>query len=287
MLFFSDFSSSGLRLFNNFNITLKNVSILNCTHLTEDNFSENSALSIVYQSSGRKLSYVQIVNSWFYYNAVRIVELESASEAIIGARYPGRGGALGVFINEPIENTAIKIFISKCSFTYNKATYGGAIYLHSNQLSSGHNFTVIESAFDHNYAAIAGGGIDQASTKIGNISANTIFTPSHYYLADCNFTGNIAQFGGAVNFVAAFNRRETTDTVYVDNCIFNGNIGIVLGAAIMISALSYPHVAEQDVPYTISNWYFISCVGYFINVCLTFQFIYEQPESTGYTWNYI
>lgn len=253
--FYSEFSSSGLRLLNNFNVTLINLSVVNCTHQITAYFPENSALSLVHRNSGRNVSYVQIYNSHFYNNSVEIVKVVSSSEAILGTDYSGRGGALGIFINEPIKNAAVKLIINECNFTRNAAAYGGAIYLHSNQLSSGHNFIAANSVFDRNYAAIVGGGIAQGSTKTGNFSIDTVFTPSHYHLKNCSFIQNTAQYGGAVNFVAALERKETTDTVSISNCTFVGNIAIVLGAALMISSMAYPHLPEQDVPYNISNWY--------------------------------
>ena len=204
------------------------------------------------------MSHVQIFNSKFHYNSIETVKIESTSRAVIGNSYPGRGGALGIFINEPIINTAVEMIIDKCNFTNNKAAaYGGAVYLTSNQLSSGHSFTLTNSIFDHNHAS-NGGGIAQGSTKTGNFSIDTIFTPSHYLLNNCNFTQNSAQFGGGASFTIAFDRKETTDIVSISNCIFGGNVGTNIGAAIMFSSLTLPHLPEQDIPYKISNWYVLN-----------------------------
>ena len=231
---------------------------MNCLHRFTDHFPENSALSLVYRSSGQKLSHVQILNSQFHYNSIETAKIEGTSRAIIGDNYPGRGGALGIFINEPIVNTAVEMVIDKCNFTNNRAAaYGGAVYIHSNQLSSGHNLTLTNSIFDRNFAANGGGGIAQGSTKTGNFSIDTVFTPSHYLLANCNFTQNTAQFGGGGSFTIAFDRKETTDIVSISNCIFGGNVGMNIGAAIMFSSLALPHLPEQDIRYKISNWYLL------------------------------
>ena len=257
----SNFSNSGLRLFNNFNITLNNLTVMNCTHRNVDNFPENSALSVVYRSSGRNMSYLQIVNSQFHYNSIKILKSKDASEAVIGNSFPGRGGALGIFVNEPIKDTAVEITIDRCYFTNNTAdAYGGAIYITSHGLSSGHNFKLTNSVFDRNYAAIDGGGFVQTSTKTGNFSIDTVFTPSHYYLTNCNFTQNSADFGGAVGLITALNKKRTTDTVSINNCIFDKNFANTIGAAIMFSSLTYPHLPEQDFPIDISNWYLTSCI---------------------------
>ena len=258
--FLSEFSDSGLRLFNNFNVTLKNLSIVNCSHQVIKYFPENSALSLVYRSSGHEISHVQIINSQFHYNSIKLLEEEKASEGVLDTDYPGRGGALGIFINEPIKDVAVNMIIDECNFTNNTAdAYGGAIYLTSNKLSSGHNFTMINSVFDRNYAGISGGGFAQGSTKSGDFNITTVFISSHYYLDNCSFTQNSAQYGGGVSIIIALNRKRTTDTVSIDNCIFDGNIGSTIGAAVMISSLTVPHLPEQDFPYNITNWYLISC----------------------------
>lgn len=255
--FLSNFNDSGLRLLNNFIVTLTNFSIMNCTHQDTNSFPENSALSIVYRGSGRNMSYVQIYNSQFQYNSVGNKETErNHNVAATGSSYPGRGGALGIFINEPIRNTAINIVISECSFINNTAgLFGGAIYLTSNQLSSGHSFRLINSVFEQNYAGVDGGGFSQGSTKTGNFSIHTFFTASNYHLENCNFTQNTAQFGGAVGFVTALDRKRTADTISISDCIFDGNVGTYIGAALMFSSLTYPHLPEQDFPHNISNWY--------------------------------
>ena len=247
-------------MFNNFNITLKNLSIINCSHQFTDHFPENSPLSVVYRSSRQNLFHVQILNSQFHYNSIETAKIEGTSKAVIGDNYPGRGGALGIFINEPNINAAVEMVIDKCSFTNNRAAaYGGAMYLTSNRLSSGHNLTLTNSIFDHNSAANGGGGIAQGSTKTGNFSINTVFTPSHYFLTNCTFTQNTAQFGGAGSFTIAFDRKEIADNVSISNCIFGGNFGMNIGAAILFSSLTLLHLPEEDIPYTISDWYIRTC----------------------------
>ena len=233
---------------------------MNCSHQLTSQFTENSALSLVYQNSGQKTFSVNIFNSQFHYNSAILEEPERSSEGVLGEDFFGRGGAIGIFIDEPIKDTAVTMIIDECIFTNNTAdAYGGAVYLSSGGLSSGHRITIINSAFNHNYAAIDGGGFAQGSTKSGDFNITTVFTPSHYQLDNCSFTHNSAQYGGGVIFIIALNRKRTTDTVSINNCIFDGNIASTIGAAIMISSLTYPHLPEEDFPYNISNWYLISC----------------------------
>ena len=261
---------------------MNHLTVVNCTHRTVDNFPENSALSVVYQSSGQITSYLQILNSQFHYNSIKIVETKDASEPVIGNSFPGCGGALGIFVNEPIKDTAVEILIDDCNFTNNTAdTYGGAIYMTSHGLSSGHNFMLTNSVFDRNYAAIDGGGFVQTSTKTGNFSIDTVFTPSHYHVADCNFTQNSADFGGAVGLITALNKKRTTDTVSISNCIFDGNVANTIGAAIMLSSLTYPHLLEQDFPDNISNWYLISCIVSLVHIINYFSTFRHNRSPNG------
>ena len=259
----SNFSNSALRLSNIFNLTLNNVTVLNCKHRNDLHFfPENSPVSVVYRNSSRIMSYLQIFDSQFNYNSIQLLESEDASVSAIGNDYPGRGGALGIFINEPIKNAAVEIIIDGCNFTNNTADlYGGGIYLTSNGLSSGHSFRLTNSVFDRNYAATNGAAFSQGSTKSGNFSANTIFKSSNYQVINCNFTHNSADFGGAVGFLTALSRKRTLDTVAVSNCTFDGNFASNIGAAILFSSVTYPHLPEQDFPFNISNWYVISCIN--------------------------
>ena len=74
------------------------------------------------------MSYVQIFDSQFHYNAIKMLNIEDSSEAVLGNSFPGRGGALGIFINEPIKDAAVEITIDGCNFTNNTAeAYSGAI----------------------------------------------------------------------------------------------------------------------------------------------------------------
>ena len=238
---------------------------------------------MVYRNSGRTVSYLQIFDSQFYYNSIQLLESEDASTYVIGNNYPGHGGALGVFINEPIKDTAVEIIIDGCDFTNNTAdVYGGGIYLTSNGLSSGHTLRLTNSVFDCNYAATNGAAFSQGSTKSGNFSVYTIFKPSDYQVTNCNFTHNSADFGGAVGFLTALSRKRTADTVAVSNCIFDGNFASNIGAAILFSSVTYPHLPEQDFPFNISNWYVISCiiyVIYIIRIILALLSIYNRSPN--------
>lgn len=223
-----------------------------------DSFPENSALSLVYHNSGRSISYAQILHSQFYDNRIAIQNFTSSttgSEVITGISFPGRGGAFGIFVNDVIENATVNVIVDGCNFTNNNArAYGGAIYLTTNGLSGGNTFTVINSVFNRNRATIGGGAYSLGSSRTGNFSNITSFVPSHFHLDNCNFTQNSAQFGGAVGFVTTLDRKRTTDTFTISNCIFDGNVAKTLGAAVMFSPLTYPHLPEQDSPYIITDW---------------------------------
>jgi len=273
---FRRFSDSGLRIFNCFNVTLQDLTVINCTstqqsvRVNNNVFPENSAISIVYRNSSLTTSIVSIANSQFIDNHIKISEVEipetTSSTAILSNFYPGRGGGWGLFINELINQ--VKATIDNCVFINNSAgAYGGGYYFASNGISGGHNITITNSLFANNSAAFNGAGIFQGTTKTGTITDDTYFAPIDFIVANCNFTGNKAQFGGGVSFIQAFARRQITDTVSISNCIFDGNTATTVGSAILLSSHAYVQLAEMDNPYSIANWYKV-CACYFCTISL-------------------
>jgi len=249
---------------NCFNVTLQNLSIVNCTstqqrvRFSNNVFPENSAISIVYRDSLLNTSTVSITNTRFITNEIKIIEVDNpettASSATMGGFFPGRGGGLGLFIIESVNQ--VKATIDNCMFFNNSAgAYGGGYYFTSNGLSGGHNITITNSLFANNTAIVNGAAINQGATKTGVITDDTYFAPIDFIVANCNFTGNKAQFGASISFVLALARRQTTDTLSISNCIFDGNTATTIGSSILISSYGYVQLAKVDNPYSINNWY--------------------------------
>ena len=265
MFFFvRGFSDSGLHIFNCFNVTLQNLTVTDCTstqqrvRVNDNVFPENSAISLAYRDSLLNTSMASITNTQFINNDIKISEVNTpettASTATMGDFFPGRGGGLGVFIVEPVNQ--VKVTIDNCVFINNSAgAYGGGYYFTSNGLSGGHNITITNSLFANNTAVVNGAGINQGTTKTGLITDDTYFAPSDFIISNCNFTGNKAEFAAGISFVLALSRRQTTDTVSISNCIFDGNTATTIGSAILISSFSYVQLAEMDNSYSISDWY--------------------------------
>ena len=245
-------------------MTLQDLSIVNCSSIQQrvrvsnNVFPENSAISIVYRDSLLNSSIVSITKCQFINNDIKIIEVDNpettASSATMGGFFPGRGGGLGLFIIESVNQ--VKATIDNCVFINNSAgAYGGGYYFTSNGLSGGHNITITNSLFANNTAIVNGAGINQGSTKTGLITDDTYFDPIHFVIANCNFTGNKAKFAASISFVLALARRQTTDTVSINNCFFDGNTATTIGSAILISSYGYVQLAEIDNPYSITDWY--------------------------------
>ena len=243
-------------------MTLQDLTVINCTstqprvRVSNNVFPENSAISLAYRNSSRSTSIVSITNSQFINNHIRISVVEApettASAAVMGGFYPGRGGGLGLFINELVNQ--VKATIHNCMFINNSAgAYGGGYYFASNGLNGGY-VTITNSLFVNNTAIVNGAGIFQGTTKTAD---DTYFTPINFTVVNCSFTGNKAKFGGGVSFnlYLALARRHISDNVSISNCMFDGNTATTIGSAILISSYAYVQLADIDKPYIITSWY--------------------------------
>ena len=93
--------------------------------------------------------------------------------------------------------------VTNCTFTSNKAHYGGAIYQY---LSNG--LTITDSNFTGNTATINGGAIFNTGSSTANINNTT-------------FTSNTAQKGGAI-----YNYSNSTANIHFSRIIQNSGYDI-------------------------------------------------------------
>ena len=242
---------------NCFVVLLVNIIVENCSSVQtkDENFRENGAVSLAYRNSSLQTSSVRIQNSQFNHNNISINTTVRASvrgEGAFGSSYPGRGGGLGLYINEVANQ--INLTIDNCTFNNNSAMDGGGVYISVNGLSGGHQISITNSVFNNNKAVFTGAGIFEASSKTGNFSGVSRFNRSYFHLSNCNFSGNVADFGSGYIFLVSLSRKRTPDSVSISGCIFYGNNATTTGSAIQISSLTYVQLPSQDTPYNISNW---------------------------------
>ena len=117
----------------------------------------------------------------------------TSSETFSSRIFSGRGGALGIFINESLHN--ISVVISDCRFKHNYArSFGGSMYFVFNGFNTQHTISVDRTHIVSNTAVLGGGGID-----IPYISNGLPGSPHTVSFTDCVFDRNKAVAGGGLH----------------------------------------------------------------------------------------
>ena len=122
--------------------------------------------------------------------------------AVFNGIYTGRGGGLGVFVNESDHN--VECIISDNSFVGNYArSYGGGLFMVAFGNDTHSTFTIMRNNFTDNTACLGGGAIISTffSTALkGN--------PNVINITDTAFIGNAAESGGALLYYLAYEGKE-------------------------------------------------------------------------------
>ena len=106
--------------------------------------------------------------------------------------YTGRGGALGIFINESIHHTIINIYTNVFVRNYARS-FGGGVYVIIFGQNTQHIVRVSRSVFEDNVAIVGAGALLVTFYSIGVREI-----PHTVILSDCSFTRNVGESGGAV-----------------------------------------------------------------------------------------
>ena len=116
----------------------------------------------------------------------------TSSETFSSQIFSGRGGALGVFINESLHN--ISVVISDCRFEHNYArSFGGGIFLIFDGFNTQHMINVDRTWVLSNIAVVGGGGV-----QLSYISNGITGSPHMANFTDCVFDGNRGMAGGGI-----------------------------------------------------------------------------------------
>ena len=163
--------------------------------------------------------------------------------------YFGRGGGLGIFVDESFTNISAEI--SNCNFSGNYAeSFGGGIYLYVDGNETRHDFTVTNCNFTRNSAGPGsfGGGL-QIAMLIRNLNS----PPCNFTFSNCVFTENVADFGGGLSTVQVFSQGEGNMVSVSDTHFFN-NTGSEVGSAVMFASLLYVQNRVQSLHYRVKDW---------------------------------
>ena len=121
---------------------------------------------------------------------------QTSSSAISTSIFSGRGGALGLLLNNQLQH--VEVMVRDCSFHGNSAkTFGGGVYVVFGYGSS-HTTTISQCTFENNTSPFSTGGLFAAFLGQGSPSKHSV-----HIVTDCTFFHNRAlQGGGAVGVLS-------------------------------------------------------------------------------------
>ena len=195
---FRQFTEAVLDIYNCQSTSLTNSSFLDNTGsgISNSSFRGNTgAVAFGFNNLPADISLpsVQVQGCNFTNNsATALFRIRNPSQAVSSQIFSGRGGALGVFINESFYN--ISMVISECRFEHNYArTFGGGIYMIFNGLNTQHTINVDRTHVVANTARVGGGGV-----LVSYISSGLRDSPHMGSFTDCVFDGNRGGAGGGI-----------------------------------------------------------------------------------------
>ena len=204
------------------------LDIYNCqsTSLTNSSFVDNTgsgisnssyrgntgAVSIGFNNVPDNISFpnVQVSGCNFTNNSATARSVfRTSSQAFSSQIFSGRGGALGVFINESFYN--ISVVISDCRFEHNYArSFGGGMFLIFTGFNTQHTINVDRTWVISNMAVLGGGGV-----QVSYISNGIPGSPHMVNFTDCVFDGNRGVAGGGMYVYPSFVGKCVTCIVWL------------------------------------------------------------------------
>lgn len=116
----------------------------------------------------------------------------TSSRAFFAEVFTGRGGGIGVFINESRHD--ITVTITDCIFEGNRAkSFGGGLFLLLGGFSTHHKVFVLNNCFDSNVAEQGGGAIQSSFYNNGPQDE-----PLLALYDNCTIRNNTAKAGGGI-----------------------------------------------------------------------------------------
>ena len=142
---------------------------------------------------------LSISDSTFLNNSARANSVFlTSSQAFFRRVFTGRGGAVGVFVNE--SRYSIDVALSNCVFEGNYArSFGGGMYiLPGGRRGTSHKVLVEGCRFVGNEAGISGGGVQVTYPTAGPRNNPHLVT-----FVDCSITNNTAPFNGGGMYISS------------------------------------------------------------------------------------
>ena len=138
----------------------------------------------------------------------------------------GRGGGLSIFFKGRAAKNDVTVI--NCHFLRNKALWGGGLFVEFQDDSTENTLRVLSSFFSSNKVSnssetegTGGGGVRLGFLYFGD----THVSHNRMLFDNCNFTENVAYWGGGVSFYTAReqNTSNATNTLEFSNCYWSSN----------------------------------------------------------------
>ncbi len=160
------------------------------------------AVSIGFVKFSRSLNspQVSISDCEFVNNsALASSEFLTTERAVSNRVFTGRGGGLGIFIDD--SNKSVIVDITDCKVYGNFARlYGGGIFLLINGYGTQHNLTFTGVDIVNNTAGFGGAGV-----QLSFLSATSSYSPPHTAVfKSCNFESNVGEAGAGMYIITSF-----------------------------------------------------------------------------------
>ncbi len=205
-LFCRNFSEAVLDILNCESVTLNRVLLQDNvgTGTFMQSFRGNTgALSLSYQNYPTAFHppNIKLCNCQFINNRADATEnLLSTNEALSRNIFTGRGGSIGIFINEHRNDVSVHIEDSAIVDSYARSLGGGVFMIINGRLPTQHIVNFIRTNISSSNALVAGSGV-----FLGYLSAtDTVLTPHSVVFKQCNFVNNTGFSGGGVYIVTSF-----------------------------------------------------------------------------------
>ena len=259
-----------------------NVSILNCVFtnfreavldiynsahisITDSNFSNNSgtgnvllpfrgntgAVAICYNNNGLSILItnpnILVQNCSFTNNRANVSaqSVLTSNNILTRGVFTGRGGALGLLINESFHN--VTALITDCQFINNFAfSFGGGVYIVLKGMGTQHNVTMDNCKFSDNIGTLGAGAI-HIGYHTNAEAAMTAMVKNSCFIRNQGVTG-----GAILNFPGIAFGGES-NVVFMDNNTFEENEATDFGGAIATATYALFENRERQPAYHISN----------------------------------
>ena len=269
----SHFMASALDLFNIGLLEINHSNFSSCiTDVAKAQYRGNSgAVSIAYYTPPdtnktviTPQPVVHITGCLFWNNSAFLPPQLSSQQinlALNDNSFFGRGGGLGIFIQESAKN--VSTFVQNCTFVENFAdSFGGGAYLYISGNESHHNFSVVDCNFTGNSAHMGsfGGGI-----QVAMLIQNRQSPPCNLEFVRCLFDNNMADYGGGLSTVQVRHScHVSVRVVIITNMIIN-NLNycwdLYLKWKISVShSRSYIRIHVYTLSHSHTHWILLSSV---------------------------